>query len=115
MFKLSHSFITENKLKSHRKTCEYKNFCGIAMSSQKDNILKFNQYMKSNKMPYIIYADLESWIKKIVKRANNPEKSLPTKTGKLFPWRYSISSIWAFDNIENRHSLYLGEDCMTKF
>ena len=24
----------------------------------------------------------------------------------------SMSTIWAFDNIENKHSLYRGEDCM---
>ena len=46
------------------KVCEDKYFCGIVMPSQKDNILKFSQYMKSNKMPYNIYADLESLIKK---------------------------------------------------
>ena len=34
------------------------------MPFQIDNILKFNQYMKSNKMSCIIYADLESLIKK---------------------------------------------------
>ena len=34
------------------------------MSSEKDNILEFNQYMKSDKMSYIIYADTESLIKK---------------------------------------------------
>ena len=26
-----------------------------------------------------------------------------------------MSTIWAFDNIENKYSLYLGEDCMKKF
>ena len=31
---------------------------------QKDNILKFNQYIKSDKTPCIIYADLTSFIKK---------------------------------------------------
>ena len=35
------------------------------MLSERDNILKCNQYLKSDKMPYIIYADLESFIKKI--------------------------------------------------
>ena len=30
------------------------------MQSEKNNILKFNQYMKSDKMPYIIYTDIES-------------------------------------------------------
>ena len=34
------------------------------MSSEKDNILEFNQLMKSYKMPYIIYADMEFLIKK---------------------------------------------------
>ena len=27
----------------------------------------------------------------------------------------SMSAIWAFDNIENKHTLYRGEGCMTKF
>ena len=52
------------------------------MSSGKDNILKFNHFMKSDKPPYIIYADLESLIKKIDGCTNNPEKSSITKTGK---------------------------------
>ena len=30
----------------------------------KNNILEFNRYMKSDKMPYIIYAEIESLIKK---------------------------------------------------
>ena len=59
-----HSFRTENKLKSHEKVCKNKDFCGIVMPSEKDNILEFNQYMKSDKMSYIIYADMESLNKK---------------------------------------------------
>ena len=53
------------KLKSHEKICKNKDFYGIAMPSEKDNILEFNQYMKSDEMPYIIYADIESLIRKI--------------------------------------------------
>ena len=30
------------------------------MISEKDNILEFNRYMKSDKMSYIISADIES-------------------------------------------------------
>ena len=62
--KCLHSFRTESKLKSHEKVCQNKDFCGIVVPSEKDNILEFNQYMKSDKMPYIIYADIESLIKK---------------------------------------------------
>ena len=28
---------------------------------------------------------------------------------------YSMSAIWSFDNIENKHTLYRGEDCIKKF
>ena len=34
------------------------------MASEKDNISGFNQYIKSDKVLYIIYADNESLIKK---------------------------------------------------
>ena len=34
------------------------------MPSEKDKISEFSQYMKSDKMPYIIYADIEPLIKK---------------------------------------------------
>ena len=43
-----HSFRVENKLKSYEKVVEKKYFCGIVFPSEKDNILEFNQYMKSD-------------------------------------------------------------------
>ena len=58
------SFRTENKLKSHEKVCKNKDFCESVMSLEKEKILEFNQYMKSDKMQFIIYADIESLIKK---------------------------------------------------
>ena len=59
------------------------------MPSQKINILQFNQYMKSDKTPCIIYADVESLIKKIDKCANNLEESLP-KIGDHVPCGYPL-------------------------
>ena len=58
------------------------------MPSEKGNILEFNQYMKSQKMPYIIYGDIESLIKKIDGCANNPEKFSTIKIGKYIPCGY---------------------------
>ena len=37
--KYLHSFRIENKLKSGEKVCKNKQFCGIVMSSQKNNAL----------------------------------------------------------------------------
>ena len=63
------------------------------MPSEKDNILEFNQFMKSDKMPFIIYADIESLIRKIDGWANNPENFSTTKIGEHIPCGYSMSTI----------------------
>ena len=46
--------------------------------------------MKRDKTPSIIYADFESFIKKVDNCKNNPEKSSTTKIDD------SMSTIWAF-------------------
>ena len=79
------------------------------MSSEKDNILEINQYMKSDKIPYIIYTDIEDLIRKRDGCANNPENYSTTKILEYIPCRYSMSTIWAFDHIENKHTLYRGK------
>ena len=71
--------------------------------------------MKSENMPYIICDDIESLIKKIDRCANNPEKSSTTKIDKYLLLWISMSTIWVFDNIENKHTLYRREDCMKEF
>ena len=58
--------------------------------------------MKSDKMPYITYPDMESLIKKIDGCANNPETSSTTRIGKHIPCGYSMSIIWVFDHIQNK-------------
>ena len=42
------------KKKDHEKVSKNKDFCGIVVPSEKGKILEFNQYMKLDKMPYII-------------------------------------------------------------
>ena len=75
---------------SWKKKCKKKDFRGTALATQKIYILKFNQCMKSDKTPCIIYADLKSLIKKIDNCKNNPEKSSATKMGEHIPCGYLI-------------------------
>ena len=49
------------------------------MPSEDTKILEFNQYQKSDKAPFIIYADLECIIEKIDEYKNNSENSSTTK------------------------------------
>ena len=82
------------------------------MPSEDTKILEFNQYWKSNKIRSIIYADLESLIKKVEGDKNNPEKSSTTKVGEHIPCRYSMFTIQAFVYIENNHGVQRRKDCM---
>ena len=67
-------------------------FCGIITPSENDNVLKFNQYMKSDKMPDIICDDIESLIKKIDGCQNNLQNSSTSKAGEPSPYGYSMST-----------------------
>ena len=103
-----HSFRTKKILKSHKKVCENKDFCNVVMPSEETEILEFNQCQKSDKIPFIIYADLGYIIEKIDGSKNNPENLSTTKVGKHIPSSFSMSS---FRSIGNKYDLYKGKDC----
>ena len=74
-----HYFTTEKKLESHKKVCENEIFCNVIKPSESTKILEFDQYQKSNKAPFIIYADLECIIEKINGCKNNLESLSTTR------------------------------------
>ena len=103
-----YSFRTEN-FKFHEKVCRHKFFCRILIPSEKNKILEFNHYNKSDKMAYIISADMKSLIKNLDWCANNPENPPEIKIGEHILCGYSMSKIWAFDHIDSKHALYRGK------
>ena len=48
-------------------------------------------------------------IKKVDGCASNPEKYSAGKLGERIPLKYSMSTIWAFDNVENKDTFYGGK------
>ena len=105
----------EQEIESYKKVCENKDFCSVTMPSEDTKILEFNQYQKSDKAPFIIYADLECIIEKIDGCKNNPENSSTTKVSEHIPSGFSMSTISLFRSIENKHDVYRGKDCMKMF
>ena len=85
-----YSVRTKNKLESHKKVSENKDFSGVIIPSKDSKIWEFNQYQKPDKAPFIIYADLQFFDLEDGYK-NNPEKSFTTKVGKRIPCCYSIS------------------------
>ena len=79
------------------------------MLSEDTKILEFNQHNKSDKAPFIIYADLECFIEKIDRCKNNPENFSTTKLGEHIP------SAISFKCIQYKHDIYRGKNCMKTF
>ena len=110
-----HSYRTKNKLKAHKKICENHNFCHVKMPTKDNNIIKYNQGEKSIKLPFIIYADLECFLKKMSICYNNPEESSTTEINKHVPSGYSLFTHCSSDKTKNKLNYYRGTDCMKKF
>ena len=85
------------------------------MQSEDTKILKHNQYQKSDKAPFIIYADLEYIIEKTDGCKYNPENLSTTKARNHIPSGISMSAISSFRSIENKHYIYRGKDNIGKF
>ena len=109
------SYRTENALKKHKKVYENHDYCHLEMSEEDNKILKYNHGEKSIKVPFTIYSDLESLLKKMNTCHNNPEKSSITKINKHTPSGYSLFTHCSFDTTQNKVDYYRGNNCMKNF
>ena len=85
------------------------------MPSKDTKVLELNQYQKSDKAPFIIYADLQCIIEKIDGCKNNLKNSSTTKVSRHIKSGFSMSTVSSFKSIEDKHDVYRGKDCMKKF
>ena len=94
--------------------CENKDFCSVIMPSKDTKILELNQDQKSDKAPFIIYADLQCIIEKTEECKSNPENSSTEKVNDHITSGFSMSAISSFRRIENKHDVYRGKDYIKK-
>ena len=85
------------------------------MPEEYNKILKYNQGMKSMKVTFIIYANLECLLEKMNTCHNNPEKSSTTKINKHTLSGYSLFTHCSFDTTKNNLDYYRGKNCMKNF
>ena len=97
------------------KVHENKDLCNIIIPSEDTKILEFNQNQKSDKTPFIFYANLECLIGKIYRCKNNLESVSTTKLIEHVPSGFSMSTILSLKRIENNHNVYRVKDCMKRF
>ena len=85
------------------------------MSSEDTKILAFIEYQKSDKAPFINYADLEYIKEKTDGCKNIPEKLSATKISKHIPSAFAMSTRSSSRSIESKHNAYRGKYCMKNF
>ena len=85
-----HLFRTKRKLESHKKYVKIKIF---VIPSEDIKILEFNQYQKSDKAPFIIYANLECLIEKTDGCKTNLKNSPTTRVGEHISSGFSMATI----------------------
>ena len=85
------------------------------MLFEETKILPFNQYYKSDKKAFFIYADFEHVIEMIGGCKKNTEKSFTTKAMDRILSGSLMFTLSSFKSIENNHVVYSGEDCMKIF
>ena len=103
-----HSYTTEKKIKKHERTCKDHDFCYVKMPDENNKTLKYNPGEKSLKVPFIIYAGLDTF-------QNNPKKSYTEKKAKHKPSGYSLTICSLFDKSKTECIYYRGKDCMKRF
>ena len=108
-------FWCEQSLNKHLEYCSNHEAVKIEMPKKGDK-LKFENYYKGERLPFIIYADTESLIKPIQTCEADPEKSYTKKYQKHEPISFSYYIKCFDDNVfSQKPRNYTGLDAMQNF
>ena len=91
-------YSTKDKLKRHENVCKNYDYSYVEMPKEDNKVLKYSH--GEMKVPFIIYADLESLLEKMNTCHNNPKKSSTTKINKHTASGYSLFTNCSFDAIK---------------
>ncbi|XP_011685475.1 PREDICTED: uncharacterized protein LOC105448525 [Wasmannia auropunctata] len=71
-FKCLHYFSLSEKLKVHTIDCGEMNDCAIKLPSEDDKWLSYNNYSRKERVPFVVYADLECILEKMQRDPETP-------------------------------------------
>ena len=114
-FRCLNPFWSHKSLEKHWEYCKNHEAVKINMP-EKGTILKFKHHERSERVPFIIYADTEALIKEMQNCDPNPQNSYTKKYQKHEPISFSYYIKSFDDNVyESKLRKYTGEDAMEKF
>ncbi|XP_070158019.1 uncharacterized protein [Polyergus mexicanus] len=106
-----HYFRTSDKLSAYSANCERMNEGAIVLPTNDDKWLEFHNYGRKDRLPFVVYTDLECVLeKKEKKRTSNTSI---VQHHKVYSAGYY--SQCAFDDASSTYKAYRGEDCVSWF
>ncbi|XP_050500866.1 uncharacterized protein LOC126880841 [Diabrotica virgifera virgifera] len=97
---------SQETLDKHTIDCLKQNETGINMPDKRNSIVKFKNFKNKVKVPFMVYADLESVLKPTVD-PKKPQKHIPAAVGYYFKCSY--------DDSLSFYRSYRGSNCMEWF
>ncbi|KAL9959301.1 hypothetical protein ACROYT_G032614 [Oculina patagonica] len=110
-------FSSERVLNDHKENCIQVNGTqAIKMPTKDNNILKFNNFHKQQKVPFVIYSDFEAIIEKISGCKPNNNKSYTEAYQKHTDCGYAYKLVCCYDDKYTKPvQIYRGEKAVYKF
>ncbi|XP_070169355.1 uncharacterized protein [Polyergus mexicanus] len=103
-----HYFRTSDKLSTHSVDCERMNECAIVLPTKDDKWLEFHNYSRKERLPFVVYADLECVLKK--KEERRTSNTSIVQHHEVYSAGYYARC--ALDGVSSTYRAYRGEDCV---
>ncbi|XP_067209958.1 uncharacterized protein [Linepithema humile] len=105
-----HYFYTQEKLSAHSIDCGKINDCAVVLPSEDKKWLTFHHYSWKERLPFVVYADLECTLEK---KEDQDGITYAYQHHRAFSVGFYVSC--TYDNCLSSFKSYRGEDCVTWF
>ncbi|XP_070170406.1 uncharacterized protein [Polyergus mexicanus] len=103
-----HYFRTSDKLSAHSVDCGRMNECAIVLRTKDDKWLEFRNYNRKERLPFVVYADLECVLKK--KEERRTSNTSIVQHHEVYSAGYYARC--ALDGVSSTYRAYRGENCV---
>ncbi|XP_071576599.1 uncharacterized protein [Temnothorax nylanderi] len=107
-----HYFYSSEKLSVHSVDCGKMNDCAIVLPNNDDKWLSFRDHSRKERLPFVVYADLECVLEK-EEIDNDNVKRYAYQHHRAFSVGYYLCN--AYDEIAPAYRFRRGEDCVSWF
>ena len=108
-----HGFIRKDLLEEHIPYCKQFDFQHVKYPEEgKDDILEFTNFRKQLRLPFVIYADMETVVEKIDTCMPNPEKSSTTHESHFEPCGYAYKVVCCNEKYTKPPVVYRGKNAV---